>query len=510
MQTETRSIHTFQEGELFDNRYRLVKRAGSGGFADVWRAVDTLRKNKVVALKIYTRLDEEDIKEMSDEYDKTEDLQHPNLLTGNHFAAVGNIPYLEMRYCDGGSLASRVGRMGNDELRHMLRDVCSGLAYLHAEGIVHQDIKPENILLDTKHDRYMLADFGISGKSRSRLSKSAKMASDFVAMTAAYAPPEKLSANPIDRTPSTKGDIFSLGVTLYELATGNLPVDLPQSTGQLLLISQGRQPLYFDNIADPQLRQIVEHCMSYRKDDRPTAEAVLDMLDGKTTESELKQEPSQESSHEKLPTEKIKQSGCIKQTVILSQSAESTKSNHITNSNRKWVYLTVAIADVLLIFFLIKPSMQKETLTTVDMDTSGIQTTDERKGVTKNGLYYEFEKDNPDGQQVHEGDVLYGEMTVSLDTIILFSTNGEGQRIAQAVPNFEIKIGEGLLMMHVGDIAIFTVDADSVARYVDIDAMPPAYCPGTQQKIIYRIDLQDIVTKEEIEEEIEEWKAEQK
>lgn len=312
MQTETRSIHTFQEGELFDSRYRLVKRAGSGGFADVWKAEDTLRKNKVVALKIYTRLDEEGIRAMSEEYNETEDIQHPNLLTGNHFAAVGNIPYMEMRYCDGGSLASRVGNMDNDELRHMLRDVCTGLAYLHAEGMVHQDIKPENILLDTKHNRYMLADFGISGKSRSRLSKSAKMASDLVAMTAAYAPPEKLSANRIDREPSTRGDIFSLGVTLYELATGNLPVDLPQSTGQLLLISEGRQPLDFDNIADPQLRQIAKRCMSYRKEDRPTAEDVLAMLDGRGTEPRHQQEPAGNTSNTgnagdaKRPTERIK------------------------------------------------------------------------------------------------------------------------------------------------------------------------------------------------------------
>ena len=315
MQTETRSIHTFQEGEIFDNRYRLVKRAGSGGFADVWRVEDTLRKNKVVALKIYTRLDEEGIKAMSEEYNETEDIQHPNLLTGNHFAAVGNIPYMEMRYCDGGSLASRVGNMSNDELRHMLRDVCTGLSYLHAEGMVHQDIKPENILLDTKHNRYMLADFGISGKSRSRLSKSAKMASDLVAMTAAYAPPEKLSANRIDREPSTRGDIFSLGVTLYELATGNLPVDLPQSTGQLLLISQGRQPLDFDNIADPQLRQIAKRCMSYRKEDRPTAEEVLAMLDSRGTKPQFKHESTGNTGNTggtgnagngKRPTERIK------------------------------------------------------------------------------------------------------------------------------------------------------------------------------------------------------------
>lgn len=304
MDTEIRTIHTFKAGDLFDRHYHLLELVGSGGFADVWKAKDEL-VDTIVALKIYTRLDKEGISELAREYKDMRGINHPNLLTGNHFDASGNIPYLEMDYCDGGSLVSHVGRMGNDELRHMLRDVCSGLAYLHAEGIVHQDIKPENILLDTKHDRYMLADFGISGKSHSRLSKSAKIASDIVAMTAAYAPPEKLSANPIDRTPSTKGDIFSLGVTLYELATGNLPVDLPQSTGQLLLISQGRQPLYFDNIADPQLKWITECCMCYRKEDRPTAEEVLAMLDNGASEPKNQKK----ASDSRPPTIEIKSNG---------------------------------------------------------------------------------------------------------------------------------------------------------------------------------------------------------
>ena len=120
---------------------------------------------------------------------------------------------------------------------------------------------------------------------------------------------------------------------------------------------------------------------------------------------------------------------------------------------------------------------------------------------TDNGLYYKFVKENPDGQQVQEGDVLVGELTIKFDTTVIFSNKGEVRRIAQATPNYEIKIGEGLLMMHVGDEAIFAMDADSAAKYVDAKMMPPTYKEGTGQKLYYEISLQDIVTLAELEEE---------
>jgi broad specificity phosphatase PhoE len=102
---------------------------------------------------------------------------------------------------------------------------------------------------------------------------------------------------------------------------------------------------------------------------------------------------------------------------------------------------------------------------------------------TENGLYYRFDKQNPKGQQVQEGDVLVGELTIRFDTTELFTNKGDARRIAQAIPNFEIKIGEGLLMMHVGDVATFAMDADTAAKYGDeqvllwrrsFDVQPPA------------------------------------
>ncbi len=317
---------------MFDNRYRLVARAGSGGFADVWRAEDTLRNDRVVALKIYTRLDDDGIKQMSLEYNETEYIQHPNLLTGNHFAAVGNIPYMEMRYCDGGSLAKRVGSMDSGEIRNVLHDVLSGLAYLHLQGIVHQDIKPENILHDSTHNVYMLADFGISGKSRTRLSKSVQRDSNSVSMTLAYAPPEKFSSNPVDREPSTKGDIFSLGVTLYELVTGTLPFEQPVNTGERMLNCEGNVKVYFDNIADPTLRQMAQRCIQYRKENRPTAEELLTMLDGKT---EPQPEPHQSGGNN---------------TVHLNDTSVTEQHNSAPKNkpDSKWLYIAIAAVAILV------------------------------------------------------------------------------------------------------------------------------------------------------------------
>ena len=91
------------------------------------------------------------------------------------------------------------------------------------------------------------------------------------------------------------------------------------------------------------------------------------------------------------------------------------------------------------------------------------------------GLSYQMEKENPSGQQVQEGDVLVGEMTVKFDDSLIFDTKGKVQRIALANPNWEVKVGEGLLKMHVGEIATFAIDADLMAKYLNPNQMPTNY-----------------------------------
>ena len=120
---------------------------------------------------------------------------------------------------------------------------------------------------------------------------------------------------------------------------------------------------------------------------------------------------------------------------------------------------------------------------------------------TADGLYYKFEQRNKSAQQVQEGDVLVGEMTISLDDIQLRSNVGAPQRLMPAVKEYDGVLHEGLLMMHLGEKATFAIEADSMAKYLDMNQMPAQYVPGKGMKFYYEIDLQDIVTRDEYAEE---------
>ena len=120
---------------------------------------------------------------------------------------------------------------------------------------------------------------------------------------------------------------------------------------------------------------------------------------------------------------------------------------------------------------------------------------------TADGLYYRFEAQNAEGQQVQEGDVLVGEMTLRLDTTVLLSNKGRTERLMPAIPSYDGVLHEGLLMMHVGDKVTFAIEADSMAKFMQPNQMPPMYEKGKGMKFYYEINLQDIVTKEEFAEE---------
>lgn len=274
--SDNKSIHKFKAGDIFHDRYTLEKLIGVGGFADVWKALDSKTKT-IVALKIYTNLDEDGINGLSEEYTRMQGLNHTNILKAEHFDSWGNIPYLVMKFCDGGSLDKKIGKMTAEELTDAVAQITNGLKYLHANGIVHQDIKPANILIDNSGGRptYVLSDFGISSKTKTRLSHSVNLKNQGTSMTEAYAPPEKFSSKKADRKPDRKGDIFSFGISVYELATGSMPFDE---------LSTGRQLQYegaevdFSEIQDEKLRRITELCMQPDKEDRPTAEEVGKMV----------------------------------------------------------------------------------------------------------------------------------------------------------------------------------------------------------------------------------------
>lgn len=164
----------------------------------------------------------------------------------------------------------------------------------------------------------------------------------------------------------------------------------------------------------------------------------------------------------------------------------------------KWVAFVVASAVMMI------SCKNGNEETTDTKDAAAQQSVSlEKKGFkkTENGLYYKFEKQNSDEAQVQMGEVLYGEVTIKLDTLTLRTNAGKPEFFAQAVPNWEPKVYEGLLMMHVGDVATFAYEADTLVKMLGGQSIHPDYKAGAGQMIYYTINLQRIVPMEEFQKE---------
>ena len=262
-----------KEGTLFDNRYRLQKLLGSGGFSDVWLVEDTKVGDNKRALKIYAPgkgLDADGVKLFSSEFELVYDFNHPHLLRPSHFDVYERSPYLIMPFCDRGSATRFIGAISEDEAWRFLHDVAAGLAYLHEQSppVIHQDIKPDNVLIDHA-GRYLITDFGISAKARSTLRRSVGEAKS--GGTIAYMSPERFGK---DNTPIKASDVWALGATLFELLEGDAPFGdhggLIQKSGAEIPNMQGEW--------SEELKEIVNRCLHVEPWHRPMAEQLWNGL----------------------------------------------------------------------------------------------------------------------------------------------------------------------------------------------------------------------------------------
>lgn len=258
-----------EENILFANRYRLERLLGRGGFSEVWLADDTLTSLKI-ALKVYapgSGMDEQGVQLFSSEFSLVFNLNHSNLLKPTYYDTFERMPYLVLPYYELGSAANLIGKITEKEAWIFLRDLSTGLEYLHEQEppVIHQDIKPDNVLVDAS-GRFLLTDFGISIKARNTLRKSIMKTEGSVG-TLAYMGPERFSKYPL---PIKASDIFSLGATLYELLSGMVPFG---EHGGLLLQHGAEIPVLEGEWSDA-LKKIIDLCL--RKDtwERPTAAEV--------------------------------------------------------------------------------------------------------------------------------------------------------------------------------------------------------------------------------------------
>jgi serine/threonine protein kinase len=280
------------ENTIISDRYQLKKQLGVGGFSEVWLATDTMT-GLDLAIKLYSGMDDYGVKQFSGELAKVFNLNHQNLLRPQHVAVWNNRPYLIMQYCSQGSCLNRIRKMSEKEIWRLIADVASGLAYLHSKEIVHQDIKPDNILITDNGD-CMITDFGISTEARATLRKS--VIGGISGGTTAYMAPERFSADP---TPIKLSDIWSLGATVFEIMEGNPPFG--DIGGGLEL--KGAEIPNFKSQYSKDLKNVVRKMLAEKPYDRPSAEELeqiaKDFLRGNNNEEQIQESPTPSSENTK-------------------------------------------------------------------------------------------------------------------------------------------------------------------------------------------------------------------
>jgi eukaryotic-like serine/threonine-protein kinase len=206
-------------GRLLDGRYAVTARIAHGGMATVYQAIDT-RLDREVALKVmHAELarDEEFRRRFIGEARSVARLSHQNVVAVFDQGADGPFLYLAMEYVPGRTLKELLrdtGRFSPEAALEIMTGVLDGLAAAHASGIVHRDVKPENVLL-TSDGRIKVADFGLARAQ----SAAGHTRADLLIGTVAYVPPEQVTGG----STGPGGDVYSAGVMLFELLTGRVP-----------------------------------------------------------------------------------------------------------------------------------------------------------------------------------------------------------------------------------------------------------------------------------------------
>lgn len=257
-------------------RYEIKSELGRGGMATVFLAQDPLI-GREVAVKVLPRefLHDPSFRQRFEREARTiAMLEHPAIVPIYDFGEDNGQPYIVMRYMKGGTLGDRLqsGPMGIKDATHVMERIGSALDRAHANGVVHRDLKPGNILFD-EYNQAFLSDFGIV-----KVQDTATLTSGGVVGTPAYMSPEQVYGN---RDIDGRSDIYTLGVILFEMLTGRIPFSGDNPTK--LMMSHVMEPVPAIQKVNPALpsacNELIGRAMAKKPDERfPTASDLSEAL----------------------------------------------------------------------------------------------------------------------------------------------------------------------------------------------------------------------------------------
>ena len=206
------------EGGVVDGRYRVLRRIGSGGMADVWLAEDTHLQRRVALKVLHRRFaqDREFVERFRREAEAAAGLSHPNIVAVYDRGSYEGTYYIAMQYVEGATLKELIDRgLTPPEAVELIRQVLEAARFAHRNGIVHRDLKPQNVIVDGD-GKAVVTDFGIARAGVSDITQTGS-----VMGTPHYLSPEQAQGQEV----TSVSDLYSIGVMLYEALTGRVPFE---------------------------------------------------------------------------------------------------------------------------------------------------------------------------------------------------------------------------------------------------------------------------------------------
>ena len=314
-------------GKRLDGRYSIESLVGVGGMANVYRGTDVITGNQI-AVKVLKEefLDNEElVRRFKNESKAISILSHPNIVKVYDVSVTDKLQYIVMEYVDGITLKEYLKQRGGaltwKETVHFATQVLSALQHAHSKGIIHRDVKPQNIMLLADGSIKMM-DFGIARFSRAQ----SQTVSDKAIGSVHYISPEQAKGERTD----ARTDIYSVGVMLYEMLSGRLPFDGDGAVSiAIMQISEKPKPLAEIAPKTPAgLRQITEKAMEKDPDKRyQSAQEMLAAIE------EFKRNPSIQFAYEYRSAEDNPERN-INRVVSNTKSSPKSTSIHTGDARR--------------------------------------------------------------------------------------------------------------------------------------------------------------------------------
>ena len=327
--TETLEIPTKEltRGTTFAGRYEIIEELGKGGMGKIYRVEDKKIKQEVALKLIKPEIasDEKTIERFSNELKTARMISHRNVCRMFDLSEEKGIHYITMEYVPGEDLKSfikRAKQLTTGTAIGIAKQVCEGLVEAHRLGVVHRDLKPQNIMID-KEGYARIMDFGIA---RSLKTKGITGAGVMIG-TPEYMSPEQVDG----KDPDQRSDIYSLGVILYEMVTGRVPfeAETPFAVGVKQKSETPKDPKELNSHIPDDLNQLILRCLEKDKEQRPQSAGELS--------SEL------ESIEQGIPT-----------TDIEAPRRKPTTSKEITVTvQRRWIYFAIPVVLIIVAVLVI-------------------------------------------------------------------------------------------------------------------------------------------------------------